>query len=177
MSPEVVPEFLPVDGFRFLMGFNISIPPICSGSNQLMRYKQNPLSVGTLDDLQLLLNVLPPIAIIHWLNGVRECWRLCLLELSKPITLLQLWRLLLTLLLLHVCHSMLHGLQHLGLRDQHLLQCWRWRWVGIIVLVILVGTTVASICIGHLMIVKRFEIEIKVEVIDSKLYASRYNDD
>jgi hypothetical protein len=51
MSPEVVPKFLLVDDFWFLVGFNISIPPICSMSNQLMRYKENHLSVGTLDDL------------------------------------------------------------------------------------------------------------------------------
>jgi hypothetical protein len=96
MSPEVVPEFLPVDGFWFLMSFNISVLPIYSGSNQLMRCKQNPLSVSTLDDLQLLLNGLQPIISIHWLNGVRECWRLHLLELSKPVMLLELWHLLLT---------------------------------------------------------------------------------
>jgi hypothetical protein len=55
--------------------------------------------------------------------------------------------------------------QQLGLHVQHLLQCWRWRWVDIIVVVvvvvvaILIGTTVASV--DHLIIVKRFEIEIK----------------
>jgi hypothetical protein len=38
-----------------------------------------------------------------------------------------------------------------------MLQCWWWRWVGVVV--VLVGTMVASV--GHLMIVKRFEIEIK----------------
>jgi hypothetical protein len=43
-----------------------------------------------------------------------------------------------------------------------LLKCWWWRWVGIVVVVvvvILVGTTVASV--GHLMIVKSCEIEVK----------------
>jgi hypothetical protein len=35
--------------------------------------------------------------------------------------------------------------------------------------------TVASV--GHLMIVKRFEIEMEIEIKDSQLYASRYNDD
>jgi hypothetical protein len=112
MSPQVVPEFLPVDGLWFLVGFNISIPPICSGSNQLMCCKQNPLSVGILDDLQRLLNGLQPIVGIYWLDGVRECWRLRPLELSKPIMLLELWHLLLTLRLLQVCPSLLHGLQH-----------------------------------------------------------------
>jgi hypothetical protein len=57
-----------------------------------------------------------------------------------------------------------------------LLQCWWWRWVvGIVVVVVLVGTTVVSV--GHLMIVKRFEIELKIEIQDFQLYASRYNDD
>jgi hypothetical protein len=161
------------------MGFNISVPPNCSGSNQLMCCKQNPLSVGTLDDLHLLLNGLQPIIGIHWLDGVRECWRLRPLELSKPVMQLELWCLQLTLRFLLVCHSLLHGLQHLGLHDEHLLQCWRWRRVGIVVVVIiivvvvLVGTTVASV--GHPMIVKRFEIG--TEIKDSQLYAARYNDD
>jgi hypothetical protein len=58
-----------------------------------------------------------------------------------------------------------------------LLKCWRWRRVvGIVVVVLVViGTTVASV--GHLMIVKRFEIELKIEIQDSQLYASRYTVD
>jgi hypothetical protein len=44
-----------------------------------------------------------------------------------------------------------------------LLKCWWWRRVGtvvfVVVVVVLVGTTVVSV--GHLMIVKRFEIEVK----------------
>jgi hypothetical protein len=56
-----------------------------------------------------------------------------------------------------------------------LLRCWWWRWVGIVVVVVLVSTTVVSV--DHLMIVKRFEIELKIEIQDSPLYASRYNDD
>jgi hypothetical protein len=71
--------------------------------------------------------------------------------------------------LLHVNHSLLHSLKNLSLHDQYLLQCWWWRWVGIVVVVLTSGT-IASV--GHLMIVKRFETEIK----DSQLYASRYND-
>jgi hypothetical protein len=79
--------------------------------------------------------------------------------------------------LLHVGHSLLHGLQHLSLHYQHLLKCWWWRWVlGIVVVVVvLVGTTFASV--GHLIIMKRFEIELKIEIQDSQLYASRYTDD
>jgi hypothetical protein len=79
--------------------------------------------------------------------------------------------------LLHVGHSLLHGLQHISLHYQHLLKCWWWRRVVgiVVVVVVLVGTTVASV--GHLMIVKRFEIELKIEIQDSQLFASRYTDD
>jgi hypothetical protein len=45
--------------------------------------------------------------------------------------------------------------------------------VVVVVVVVLIGDTVASV--GHLMIVKRFEIEMEIK--DSQLYASRYNDD
>jgi hypothetical protein len=80
--------------------------------------------------------------------------------------------------MLHVGHNLLHDLQHLSLHYQNLLKCWWWRRVGVvavIVVVVLVGTTVVSV--GHLMIVKRFETEIDIEIRDSKLYASRYIDD
>jgi hypothetical protein len=63
---------------------------------------------------------------------------------------------------LHVGHSLLHGLQHLSLHYRNLLKCWWWRRVGVVVVVVvivLVGTTV--VCVGHLMIVTRFEIEVK----------------
>jgi hypothetical protein len=96
---------------------------------------------------------------------MRECWRFGPLKLSKFVTLRELWRLLLTLRLLHVHHSLLHSLQHLSLHNQYLLQCWWWRRVGIIV--VLVGTMVTRV--GHLMIVKRFEIEEKIEIRDSQL--------
>jgi hypothetical protein len=81
---------------------------------------------------------------------------------------------MISLCLLYVSYSLLHCLQHLGLHDQHLLQCWRWRRVGI-VFIVLIGTTVASVV--HLVVVKRFETEIEIEIKDSQLYASRYNDD
>jgi hypothetical protein len=57
-----------------------------------------------------------------------------------------------------------------------LLKCGWWRQVvGIVGVVVLVGTMVASV--GHLIIMKRFEIELKIEIHDSQLYASRYTDD
>jgi hypothetical protein len=69
-----------------------------------------------------------------------------------------LWRWLMPLSLLHVGCSLLHGLQHLSLHYENLLSCRWWRRVGIVV-VVLIGTTVASV--GHLMIVKSCEIEVK----------------
>jgi hypothetical protein len=73
----------------------------------------------------------------------------------------------------HVSHSLLHSLQHLSLHNQDLLK--RWRWVGSIVVIVFIHGTVASV--GHLMIMKRFETEIEIEIKDSQLYASRYSDD
>jgi hypothetical protein len=130
--------------------------------------------VVALDHLQLLLNGLQPIIGIHWLDGVSEYWWFGHLKLSKLVTRLGLWRWLIPLRLLHVGHNLLHGLQHLSMHYQNLLKCYWRRRVGIVV-VVLIGTTVASV--GHLMIVKKFEIEIDIEIRDSQLYASRYTDD
>jgi hypothetical protein len=115
--------------------------------------------VVALDHLQLLLNGLQPIVDIHWLDGVRECRRFSPLKLSKFVTGLGLWCWLMPLSLLHVGHSLLYGLQHLSLHYQNLLKCWWWRRVSVVVVVVLIGTTVASV--GHLMIVKGIEIEVK----------------
>jgi hypothetical protein len=51
---------------------------------------------------------------------VRECWGLGPLKLSKLVSILGLWRWLMPLSLLHVGHSLLHGLQHLSLHYQNL---------------------------------------------------------
>jgi predicted membrane channel-forming protein YqfA (hemolysin III family) len=75
--------------------------------------------------------------------------------------------------MLHVSHSLLHSLQHLSLHNLDLLKCWR--WVGSIVVIVLICGTIVSVC--HLMNVKRFETEIEIEIKDSQLYASRYNND
>jgi hypothetical protein len=173
MTSEAVPEFLLVDSFWFLVGFNIRIPPVCSRSNQLMYCKQNLLSIVALNNLHLLFYCLEPIVVIHGLNGVRECQRFGPLKLCKFVTWLLLWRWLILRCLLHVCHSLLHSLQHLSLHNQYLLQCCWWRQVGIVVVVVVVLISDMVASVGHLMIVKRFEIEIQ----DSQLYASRYNDD
>jgi hypothetical protein len=45
-----------------------------------------------------------------------------------------------------------------------LLQCWWWRRVGVVVVVVLLSGTFTSV--GHLMIVKRFETEITIEIKD-----------
>jgi hypothetical protein len=173
MASETILEFLQVDSFWFLVGFNMCIPLVCSRSDQLMRSKQNLLTVVALDHLQLLLNGLQPIVGIHWLNRVRECRRFDSLKLSRFVTGLGLWRWLMPLSLLHVGHNLLHDLQHLSLHYQNLLKCWWWRQVGVVV--VLVGTTIVSV--GHLMIVKRFETKIDIAIRDSQLYASRYIDD
>jgi hypothetical protein len=135
-----------------------------------MCYKQNLLSVVALNNLQLLFYCLQSIISIHGLNGVIECQRFGLSKLSKFVTWLLLWRWLILWYLLHVCH-LLHSLHHLSLHNQYFLQCWWWRWVGVVVVVVFIIDTVVSV--SYLMIVKRFEIEIQ----DSQLYASRYNDD
>jgi hypothetical protein len=172
MSFEAVPELLPVDAFWLLVGFNIGVPPIYCGSNQLVSYEHNPPSVGALSHLKFLLNCFSQSSDIHWIDGLRECWRLGPLEFSEFVTLLRLRHGLMFWSLLHVDHSLLHSLKHLSLHDQHLLKCWWWRWVDIIV-VVLIGDTVVSVV--HLMIIKRFETEIEIKY--SQLYASRYNND
>jgi hypothetical protein len=136
-----------------------------------MCYKQNLLSVVALNNLQLLFYYLQPIIGICGLDRVRECRRFGPLKLSKFVTWLLLRCWLILWCLLHVYHSLLYSLQHLSLHNQYLLQCWWWRRVDVVVVDVLISDTVASV--GHLMIVKRFEIEIQ----DSQLYASRYNDD
>jgi hypothetical protein len=51
MRTETILEFLPIDAFRFLMSFDISVPSICSKTFQLVRSKQNLLAVVALDNL------------------------------------------------------------------------------------------------------------------------------
>jgi hypothetical protein len=121
MTSKAVLEFLVVDSFWFLMGFNIRIPLACSRSDQLMCCKQNLLFLIALNNLQLLFYCLQPIIDIHGLNRVRECRRFGPLKLSKFVMWLLLWRWLILWCLLHVCHSLLHSLQHLSLHNQYLL--------------------------------------------------------
>jgi hypothetical protein len=83
MISKVGFEFLPIDSFWLLVGFNMRIPPVYSRSDQLMCCQQNPLSVVALNNLQLLFYCLQPIVVIHGLNGVREHRTLGPLEFSK----------------------------------------------------------------------------------------------
>jgi hypothetical protein len=163
MRMETILELLPIDAFLFFMSFNICVPPICSGTHQLVQSKQNLLPIITLNHLQLFLNCLQLVINIRWFDRVRECWGLGPLEFPKFVTLLKLWCWLVSLSLLHVGHSLLHVLQHLSLHYQNLLKCWWWRQVGSIV--VLICDTVVSV--SHLMIGKRFETEIDIEIRDS----------
>jgi hypothetical protein len=63
------------------------------------------------------------------------------------------------------------------LHYHNLLKCWWWRWVGVVVVVVVVLISTTVVSVGHLVIVKRVETELKIEIQDSQLYASRYNDD
>jgi hypothetical protein len=57
-----------------------------------------------------------------------------------------------------------------------LLKYWGWRQIiGSTVDIVLIGVVVAVASVSHLVIGKRFEIEIEIKY--SQLYASRYNDD
>jgi hypothetical protein len=107
---------------------------------------------------------------------MREGWWFGPLKLSKLVTRLGLRRWMMPLSLLHVGHSLLHGLQHLSLHYQNLLKCWGCRRiVGSTVDIIHIGVVVAVASVSHLVFGKRFEIEIEIK--DFQLYASRYNDD
>jgi hypothetical protein len=63
-----------------------------------------------------------------------------------------------------------------SLHYQNLLKSWGWRQiVGSIVDIVLIGVVVAVASVIHLVIGKRFET--KIDIKDSQLYESRYNDD
>jgi hypothetical protein len=62
------------------------------------------------------------------------------------------------------------------LHYQNLLKCWGWRRiVGNTVDIVLIGVVLAVVSVSHLVIGKRFETEIEIK--NSQLYASGYNDD
>jgi hypothetical protein len=115
---ESSPKFWPVDAFRLLAGFHISIPPVGCMARELVGAAlelRGLLTVVALNHLQLLLHLLEPIVSIHWLHGLRKGRRLSALKLSKPIPR---WREQhLRWISLHVDQGLLHGLKHLCLHN------------------------------------------------------------
>jgi hypothetical protein len=104
--------------------------------------------VVALHNLKLLLNRLELVISIHRIHRVCEGWRLRPLEFSKLVSLLRLRRLL---VLLHSGHGLLHGLEHLSLHHQNLLQSqWGRRVSSIVVLTIVVRVGIVVPCVGHL---------------------------
>jgi hypothetical protein len=65
---EVVLEFLPICALWLFVGIHVSIPRVCSETYQLMKSKENLLSVIALNDLQLFLHSFYPIVCIHRLD-------------------------------------------------------------------------------------------------------------
>jgi hypothetical protein len=77
MRSETILEFLPDDAFRFFMSFNVSVPPICSGTFQLVRSKQNLLAVVCIGQLVISsqwssTNRLHPL--VRWSEGMLGAW-------------------------------------------------------------------------------------------------------
>jgi hypothetical protein len=56
MRMESFFELWPIDAFRFLLGFHISIPPVGCRTRKLVRGLQHLLMIVALHHLQLLLN-------------------------------------------------------------------------------------------------------------------------
>jgi hypothetical protein len=73
-------------------------------------------------------------------------WQLGPLAVSKPVSLLRLWCLL---IMLHIDHGLLYGLVHLILHYENLLQGW-WRVSSIVVLGVIVVVGITISCVGHL---------------------------
>jgi hypothetical protein len=129
-------ELIPVDGVGFFMSFYICIPPISYRAYKLVQSWQHPLSIVALDHLKLLLYSLEVVISIHRLDRVRESRQLGVLQVSKSIPRRRWWRMVLSIL--HVDHGLLHGLKHLSLHHQNLLQG-QW-WISSIVVLSIVVT-------------------------------------
>jgi hypothetical protein len=102
--------------------------------------------------MMLLLYSLEPAIDIHGFHGVQESRWLGPMEFSKLVSLLRLWCLLVLLHIsqgqLHVDHALLHGLEHLSLHHQNLLQV-RWgRWVGSVFVLNIVVLSVVVFNVG-----------------------------
>jgi hypothetical protein len=55
VSPETSLELIPTNSIGVEVGAAVSLPPICCGSKQLVRYEHDLLTVRVLHYLQLLL--------------------------------------------------------------------------------------------------------------------------
>jgi hypothetical protein len=106
------------------------------------------LPVTALYDLELLLNSFELLVCIHGFHGMQENGWLSPMELTDLILWLRLWCWLVTLGRLHICHHLLHGLQHLCLHVEYLLQCWWWWRVSLVVVIVSVCVTAPGD--GHL---------------------------
>jgi hypothetical protein len=153
MCTESISKLRPVDALRFLMGFQVSIPPVGCMTRKLVRGQQCLLMVAALHHLQLLLNRLGPIISIHWLHNMRKDRWLSVLKISKPIPRWQGQRLRLSSL--HVDHGLLHSLKHFYLYSHHLLKSRQRGWQRYYILVVLsiivpIVVVVAVPCVGHL---------------------------
>jgi hypothetical protein len=102
---------------------------------------------------KLLLYSLEPVVGIRGFHGVRESRQLSVLKVSKSIS--SRWWRCLRLSILHVDHGLLHGLKHLSLHHQNLLQG-QW-WVGSVVVlnivvrsIVVLSVVVALPCVDHL---------------------------
>jgi hypothetical protein len=146
MQTKCSPELLPIYVVGFLMCINIRIPPVGCRSLKLVWGEQNHLSVLALHDLKFLFNNFKPVIDIQWLNRVWEHWWLGPLKLTKLVTEMRLWCLLVTLALMHIGPRLLHSLKHLGMHQQDLLQSWR-GWQDVLI----VGIGMVIPCVDHLM--------------------------
>jgi hypothetical protein len=116
-------ELILVEALWFLVSLYVCIPPISCGTYKMMWGQQDLLPVVALYKLKFLLHHLEPVIGVHQLYRVWEVWQLGPLEASKSVSLLWLRCLL---MLLHIDHGLLHGLEQWSLHCQNMLQSW-WR--------------------------------------------------
>jgi hypothetical protein len=98
-------KLVPVDAVGFFMSFYVRIPPVSCRAYELVRGQLDLLPIVALYNLKFFLYDLEPVVSIHWLHAVWEAWWLSPLKISKFVSLLRLWCLL---VLLHIDHCLLH---------------------------------------------------------------------
>jgi hypothetical protein len=67
---EMSLELIPCDGVDICMGVTVCLPPICCRIKELVRGKNNSLTIRALGDHELLLNSLKPIFVLHGVIGL-----------------------------------------------------------------------------------------------------------